>query len=104
LGEHQGSLKEGSRPIEWHECLLLTRQLFSCLHIYIVYDATRIQSEQRNRTREILACWSTVHVLLMYCFRFLTHETFARRRVCGSDITVIPWRSRLCFLALFSVS
>jgi hypothetical protein len=33
-GEHRGFWKRESRPIEWHQCCSLTRQLFFRLHIY----------------------------------------------------------------------
>ncbi len=31
--DDQGFLKRKSRPIKWHQCRLLTRQLYLCLHI-----------------------------------------------------------------------
>ncbi len=30
--------KSGSRPIKWHQCRLLTRQLFFSLHIYSLWS------------------------------------------------------------------
>jgi hypothetical protein len=35
--EHQGSLKRESRPIKRHQACLITRQVFSCLHIYSLW-------------------------------------------------------------------
>ncbi len=47
--------KRESRPIQWHQCRLLTRKLFLCLHIYSLYGLARVELDSNANVSTVLS-------------------------------------------------